>query len=175
MSLANLIRGDNIPDKSATATHATLATQSAEMQRTVARVATVAVAKPLPKPQFASLIDTSNELAPHSCWWLIHFCDRNPQIVACYPETTFAGILEPYPEAVSAEPFIQAIRPPLLPMTRDEVMAIVAWLNRIEEADTATICEVFDSFRSDAEARQYFLGRVSELNHTGGNAISQES
>lgn len=46
MSLASLIRGNSVPDKFATATPATFATEPLKPDRSVATVATVAVAMP---------------------------------------------------------------------------------------------------------------------------------
>lgn len=50
------------------------------------------------------------------------------------------------------------------PMTTDEEKAIRAWLALIEETDPATIADVLNQCRRDADARGYFTGRAaSEL------------
>lgn len=40
-------------------------------------------------------------------WWLLHFPDREPLEVACFPPSTHAEILSRYPDAVAAEPVHQ--------------------------------------------------------------------
>lgn len=40
-----------------------------------------------------------------SRWWRLHFPDREPVEVACFPDSTHAEILSRYPEAIAAEPF----------------------------------------------------------------------
>ena len=47
-------------------------------------------------------------------------------------------------------------------LTAEEETAIRAWLALIEETDPATIAEVIDRCRSDADARDYFTGRAAE-------------
>ncbi|MDO9227086.1 MAG: hypothetical protein Q8M09_06900 [Pseudomonadota bacterium] len=69
--------------------------------RTVASVATVSVATP-PKAKTAKA----------SRWWLIHYPDREPAQVACYPDATHAVMLERHPEAIAAEPINQAAPEP---------------------------------------------------------------
>ena len=49
------------------------------------------------------------------------------------------------------------------PMTADEETAIRAWLAHIEETDRDTITEVLDQCRTDAGAREYFIGRAGEV------------
>jgi hypothetical protein len=169
MSLLNLIRGKSEPVGFATATPATFATPEEGKRRTVASVATVAVAKspqgqaaPLPKvgagdtapPEKVSPGDTVTA----SSWWLIHYPDRDPVEVACCPEATHADILERYPDAVAAEPFTPTIRPPSAPLTASEETAIRAWLAMIEETDPAIIAEVIGQCQRDAAARDYFTG-----------------
>jgi hypothetical protein len=82
-------------ERVATATPATFATQEGESRRTVASVATVAVANP-PEAQTASV------------WWRLHYPDREPAEVASFPPASHAEILERHPEAIAAEPFDQA-------------------------------------------------------------------
>jgi len=47
-------------------------------------------------------------------------------------------------------------------MTACQELAIRDWLARIEETDPATIAEVMDKCRRDADARAYFVGRAAE-------------
>lgn len=135
MSLSNLIRRKSEPVGFATATPATFATQEGERGRTVASVATVAVAK---SPQ--------GQTAP-------------PAKVS--PGDTATAILERYPDAVAAEPFTPIIRQPSAPLTDSEETAIRAWLALIEETDPATIAEVIGQCQRDADARDYFTGRAA--------------
>lgn len=99
MSLSKLIRRKSGGDKVATATPATFATQGGGSGRTVASVATVAVANP---PE-------ANSASP---WWLIHYADREPMEVACSPPATHVEILERHPDAIAAEPHQPQIDPP---------------------------------------------------------------
>ncbi len=161
MSLSNLIRRKSEPGGFATATPATCATQEGERGRTVASVATVAVAKS-PQGQTAPPAKVgAGDTATASRWWLIHYPDRDPAEVACCPEATHAKILERHPDAVAAEPFTPAIRQPSAPLTAEEETAIRAWLALIEETDPATIAEVIGQCQRDADARDYFTGRAA--------------
>jgi hypothetical protein len=45
-------------------------------------------------------------------WWRIRYADGELLEVACCPPATHAEILERYPDAVAAEPFEPAVRPP---------------------------------------------------------------
>lgn len=172
MSLSNLIRRKSEPVGFATATPATFATQEGEWGRTVASVATVAVAKS-PQGQTAPPAKVgAGDTATASRWWLIHYPDRDPVEVACCPEATHADILERHPEAVAAEPFIPSIRQPSAPLTASEETAIRAWLALIEETDPATIAGVIGQCQRDADARDYFTGRAAadSLQKNEGNA-----
>jgi hypothetical protein len=161
MSLSNLIRRKSEPVGFATATPATFATQEAERGRTVASVATVAVAK-FPQGQTAPPAKVgAGDTATASRWWLIHYPDRDPVEVACCPEATHAEILERHPDAVAAEPFTPTIRQPSAPLTASEETAIRAWLALIEETDPATIAEVIGQCQRDADARDYFTRRAA--------------
>lgn len=102
----------------------------------------------------------AGDTATASRWWLIHYPDRDPVEVACYPDATHADILERHPDAVAAEPFTLTIRQPLAPLTAKEETAIRAWLALIGETDPATITEVIGQCQQDAEARDYFTGRA---------------
>lgn len=108
MNLASLIRGKGASGKFATATPATFATQERGKGGTVASVATVAVAtarKPIPEAIPAPPAKVCpGETSTASCWWLIHYPDREPLELACYPDATHAEILERHPDAVVAEP-----------------------------------------------------------------------
>lgn len=115
MSLANLIRGKSAPDKFATATPATFATQEGERARTVASVATVAVAttrKPIPEaiPAPPAKVSPGNT-ATASRWWHLHFADREPLEVCLDPSATHAEVLALFPDAVAAEPIQPAPAP----------------------------------------------------------------
>ena len=161
MSLSNLIRRKSEPVGFATATPATFATQEAERGRTVASVATVAVAK-FPQGQTAPPAKVgAGDTATASRWWLIHYPDRDPVEVACCPEATHADILERHPDAVAAEPFTPTIRQASAPLTASEETAIRAWLALIEETDPATIAEVISQCQRDADARDYFTRRAA--------------
>ena len=161
MSLSNLIRRKSEPVGFATATPATFATEERERGRTVASVATVAVAKS-PQGQTAPPANVRpGYTATTSRWWLIHYPDRDPVEVACCPEATHADILERHPDAVAAEPFTPTIRQPSAPLTASEETAIRAWLALIEETDPATIAEVIGQCQRDADARDYFTGRAA--------------
>ena len=161
MSLSNLIRRKSEPVGFATATPATFATQEAERGRTVASVATVAVAK-FPQGQTAPPAKVgAGDTATASRWWLIHYPDRDPVEVACCPKATHADILERHPDAVAAEPFTPTIRQPSAPLTASEETAIREWLALIEETDPATIAEVIGQCQRDADARDYFTRRAA--------------
>jgi len=160
MSLSSLIRGKSEPARFATATPATFATPRAERGRTVASVATVAVAKS-PQGQIPPLAKVgTGDTATASRWWLIHYPNRDPVEVACCPEATHAEVLELHPDAIAAEPFTPTIRQPSAPMTAEEETALRAWLELIEECDPATIAEVISQCQKDAETRDYFTGRA---------------
>ncbi len=161
MSLSNLIRRKSEPVGFATATPATFATQEGERGRTVAAVATVAVAKS-PQGQTAPPAKVgAGGTATASRWWLIHYPDRDPVEVACCPEAPHADILERHPDAVAAEPFTPTIRQASAPLTASEETAIRAWLALIEETDPATIAEVISQCQRDADARDYFTRRAA--------------
>lgn len=165
MSLASLIRGKSASDTFATATPATFATQEGKRGRTVASVATVAVAKSPQGPTAPPAKVSPGDTATASGWWLIHYTNREPAEVACYPDATHAEMLERYVDAVAAEPFTPTILQPSAPLTASEETAIRAWLALIEETDPATIAEVIDQCQRVADAREYFIGRSREGLH----------
>ena len=92
-----------------------------------------------------------------SHWWLIHYPDRDPVEVACYPETTHAEMLKRYSNAEAAEPFTPIIRQPSAPLIFSEETAIRTWLVQIEETDPATIAEVMGQCQRDTDAREFYL------------------
>lgn len=163
MSLSNLIRKKSEPVRFATATSATFATPNGKLVRTVASVATVAVAKSQQGQTAPSAKVGAGETATASRWWLIHYPDRDPVEVAYCYEATHVDILERYPDAIAAEPFTPIIRQPSAPLTASEETAIRAWLALIEETDPATIAEVIDQCQRDADARDYFTWRAAAV------------
>lgn len=160
MTLSALIRKRDTGNL-ATAIPAISATQPKGEAATVARIATVAVANPKEEKTASPSIVGAGDTAAASRWWLIHYPDRDPVEVACWPEATHADILERHPDAVAAEPFTPTIRQPSAPLTASEEMAIRAWLALIEETDPATIAEVIGHCQRDAGARDYFTGRAA--------------
>lgn len=118
-----------------------------------------------PAPLKACTLDThetpqngnsESETATASLCWRIHYTDRKPLEVACYPHATHAGILKEYPGAVAAEAFVPAIRRPSAPLTAEEETAMRARL--AEETDQATIAEVIGQCQINADARDYWTG-----------------
>ncbi len=160
MSLLSRLRENRASDKVATATAATFAPQEQGKERTVA---SVAVATSLQELATSPKKNRPGDVETASCWWLIHFTDRDSVKVACCPEATRAEILGQYPNAVKAEPFTPTIRHPSAPLTASEEMAIRVWLTKIGETDPATVEQVVDQCQQDADARKYFLSRVTTL------------
>jgi len=64
---------------------------------------------------------------------------------------------------VQCSPSVAASGQPPAPMTADDETAMRAWLAHIEETDPDTITEVLDPCRTDAGAREYFIGRAGEV------------
>ena len=162
MTLSNLIRKRDTVSI-ATAIPAISATQPKREAVTVARIATVAVANPKEEKTAPPAKVGAGDTATASRWWLIHFRDLEPVEMIVSPPATHAEILERHPDAVAAEPFTPTIRQPSAPMTAEEETAIRAWLALIEETDPATIAEVMSQCQRDADAREYFTGRASEV------------
>jgi hypothetical protein len=160
MTLSALIRKRDTGNL-ATAIPAISATQPKGEAATVARIATVAVANPKGEKTAPPAKVGPGDTATASRWWLIHYPDRDPLEVACYPDAAHADILERHPDAVAAEPFTPTIRQPSAPMTAEEETATRAWLALIEETDPATIAEVIGQCQRDADARDYFTGRAA--------------
>ena len=103
----------------------------------------------------------AGESTTGSCWWLIHYAERDPVEVACCPEAAHAEILERYPDAIAVESFEPNVRQPSDPMTTEEEKAIRAWLELIEETDPNTIAEALRQCRRDADVREYFTKRAA--------------
>jgi hypothetical protein len=99
--------------------------------------------------------------AATSRWWRIHYPDRAPVEVCCFPDATRAEVLAGRPGATEAEPFTPTVRQPSAPLTASEETVIRAWLALIGETDPATIAEVIDRCQRDADARDYFTGRAA--------------
>lgn len=163
MTLSALIRKRDARNV-ATAIQATSATQPKVEATTVAGIASVAVANPREEKTVRSPKVGAGDTATAFRWWLIHYPDRKPVVVTCWPEATHAEILECRPGAVAAETFTPNIRQASVALSSEEEAAIRAWLALIEETDMATIAEVIDQCQRDADARDYFTARaVAEL------------
>ncbi len=168
MSLLSRLR-EKQASKVATATAATFATQAGGESRTVAGVATVAVAtarKPVPEARHApqeKVWSGGGGTGIASRWWLIHYSNRDPLEVSCCPDATHAEILERHPDAIAAEPYVPTVRKPSTPLTKEEETAIRALLVNIGETDPATVEQVIDQCQQDADARKYFLSRWATL------------
>lgn len=93
--------------------------------------------------------------------WLITLPDGELD-VTCTPPATREEVLRGHPEALSAEPYQPSLDPPEAPLRAHDEARIRAWLASIGEEDTATIEEVMENCRTDAEARDYFLTRATE-------------
>ncbi len=162
MTLAALIRKRESA-KVATATRSISTIDGKEMAGTVARIAAVAVANPQDQktagpPGNVHTSDTTTTFQ----WWLIHFSDREPVEVACYPAAIYADILAGRPDAIAAEPFEPIRRQPAAPLLPDNEAAIQAWLAHIGETNRDIIDSVFEQCRVDNDARDYFIHRVGE-------------
>jgi hypothetical protein len=162
MSLSNLIRGKSESARFATATPATFATLDRQRRRTVAGVATVAVAKPPPGQAAPAEKVGAGETVITSRKWLLHYLDRDPLEMVCCPEATHAEILGRHPDAVAAEPFAPTCRRPSAPMTANEESAIRNWLALIEETDPVITADVVGQCQRDVDARSYFIERAEE-------------
>lgn len=73
------------------AINATYATPDPSNTLEVARVAGVQVAAPAQSEVISN-------------WWLLHFVDLDPVKVAIWPPCNYAGVLEPHPDVIAAEP-----------------------------------------------------------------------
>jgi hypothetical protein len=160
MTLSSLIQKRDT-GRLATAIPAIPAIQPKGGTATVARVATVAVTNPKREKTAPPLKASPGHTATASRWWLIHYPDRDPLKVACYPEATHTDTLERHQDAAAAEPFTPRIRQPFAPLSAKHEISIRAWMALIEETDPATIAEVIDQCRRNADARDYFTGRAA--------------
>lgn len=123
MSLSAMIRKRQ-SGNFATATPATFATPEEGKVRTVASVATVAVANP----------ETANPDSRKSCsQWLFHFADRDDLPVTFAPAVDHTAALAYYPDAVAAEPIPD--RPQRQP-TKTEADEITGLVQAIYANDT---------------------------------------
>jgi hypothetical protein len=139
---------------------ATFATQVSAKGRAVAIVATVDVARSLQVQITATAKASVADAANSSSWWKVHYPDRDPVTVSCYPPVTHTEILMRYGGAVAVERFARIIRQASTPFTANEEMAIRAWLLLIEETDPSVIGEVIAQCQQDAIARDYFSARA---------------
>jgi hypothetical protein len=159
MSLVDLIRGKNTPDKFETATPATFATQGTEKGRTVASVATVAVAVSADAIPEIPVKGGTSDTMTISRWWRFHYGDREPKDVAYSPPVNHGEALAGEPDAISAEPFEPARWKPDGPLSTEEEAKIRKWLTHIGEADEAVVLE---QCRTDADARRAYLQQVKD-------------
>lgn len=150
MSLAYLIRGETSAAGFATATPATFATEEAAGGRTVASVATVAVAK-------------SRVLLAKAGCWQVRYPDREPLVMHCSPQMRRAEVLALYPDATGAEPFTPSVRRRSAPMTGEEEATVRAWLAAIGDRDPASIADIIGACQRDADARRYFMELAREV------------
>jgi hypothetical protein len=93
--------------------------------------------------------------------WLVHFVDRDPLEVSCFPEASHAEILSDYPNAVAAEPVPRPSGRWSTTMSPVEESATRSWLAGIGERDQDTVAEVIEACQRDAGAREYFIGRAN--------------
>lgn len=160
MSLLSRLR-ESQATKFATATLATFATQANARGRAVASVATVDVAKS-PQEQIATTDEVgATDSATASLWWLVHYPDRDPVTVSCYPPATQVDIVKRYGDAVAVDSFTPIIRQTSALLTTNEEMAIRSWLALIDETDSSVIAEVIAQCQQDANARDYFNSRAA--------------
>lgn len=97
--------------------------------------------------------------------WLIRHADGRLISHSFTPAASRQEVEGWYPEALSAEPYQPSLDQPESPLSASEEARIRAWLASIGEEDEAAIEEVLENCRTDAEARDYFLGRASEASH----------
>lgn len=115
MSLSALIRKRQ-PGNFATATPATFATLEGEKVRTVASVATVAVAN-------AETVKT--DIGKACSQWLFHFADRDDLPVTFAPAVDHAAALAYYPDAVAAEPIPERLQRQPTKAEANEITALI--------------------------------------------------
>lgn len=140
----------------ATATLATFATEEGVTARSVATVATVAVASP------EKLKTEAGNKAGVSCWWQVCYCDR-PPLEILYPSGAVrAEVLAAYPDALEAHPFAPAILQPSSPLSAEEETMLRRWLAYTGETDPAIIAATIDQCQRDANARKRALEMAAE-------------
>ena len=154
MTLSDLIRKRDTGNL-ATAIPAISATQSKGEAATVARITTVAVAKPAHE-NFDGAEPPVND-GELSRWWKLHSADGTEKEIGRFPDATRAEVLALYPDAVAAEPFVPVIRRPAELLSAVEELAIRQWLAQIGETDPLTITEAIERCRREADARETFL------------------
>jgi len=169
MSLLSRLR-EKQAGRFATATPATVATQAGARGRTVASVATVAVANPrksIPEPIAPPAKVGAGDTATASRWGLINIPDREPLTVASSPAAIHAEVLDTHPSALAAEPIEPGRRQPGAPLAGDQEPAVLAWLLETGDTDQAIVAEVSGACRRDVDARRYVLERAeSRLTNT---------
>jgi len=137
----------------------------------------------LQKPPFDSFCSTQGRhfpethppaaLATAHRWWVIHYADRDPVEVACFPGATHAEIMARHPDAIAAQPITPTPRQPASPLSAEDEAAIRAWLAAIDETDPEAVADVIERCRQDQDARDYYTGqaRMWEIpGHTAGHA-----
>lgn len=146
MSLARLIRKRD-SRALATATPATFATDTRKQPPSVATVATVAVAdgaRAAAQPrQCAGTVATVATVAvakpasaESACTaWRLHFADRDPVEVHCWPALAHGEVLAEHPEAIAAEPVRHATSASA--PTASERAELLALVQAIYADDTA--------------------------------------
>ena len=119
MKIANLIR-KRPREAVATAIPATCAAEPGSREVVVAKIATVAVAK----PDEGRVEGTAPSI--QASYWLLHFLDREPREMFVAPPMTHAEVLAAYPDAVGAQPVPERTdtRTATL-IERDELLALV--------------------------------------------------
>lgn len=168
MSLAALIRGKSASDTFATATPATFATPERGSGRTVAKVATVTVAKPSQLQTAPSAKASPGDAATVSRWWRVHYRDRDPVEVSCSPPANIGEVMKGRDGAEWAEAITPAIRQPSAPLTAEEKSLILGWMELIEETDPEVNAEVIGQCQRDADTRAYFIEQaVAQLPRPG--------
>ena len=119
---------------------------------------------PMIRASKAEIIEALKAAHPATAhrWWVIHYPDRDPVEVACYPGATHAEIMERRPDAIAAEPFTPTVRRPASPLSAEDEAAIRAWLAAIDETDPESVADVIERCRQDQDARDYYVGRAAE-------------
>jgi len=96
-----------------------------------------------------------------SYWWRLRFPDGGMLEVFSPSGNTLETILKGYPKAVSAEPFTLEHTRPEARLAVEEAAAIVLWLASIGERSQEIIDDVLSQCERSAEARDYYLRRVT--------------